>query len=130
MSTAPRADADFDDLARRLHADALRHIPWQTLARLRTASGGVSPAGRTAATARARTAGWGFAVAGAALFAVAVALRLGPATTDVGPRPLAVGQGAGQAAEDRYGSVLAALEEDPDFYLWLANTSVQPLAME
>jgi hypothetical protein len=130
MTTAPRAGADIDGLARRLHAEAVQRVPWQTLARLRAGPGGAVPARRTPATRHGRVAGWSLAMAGAGLFAVAVALRLGPGMNEVEPLPLAVDPGAGQGAEDGYGSVFTALEEDPDFYLWLANTSVQPLAME
>jgi hypothetical protein len=134
--TGHREDDRFDHAMRELHRESLAHLHPDTLRRLRAA--------RTAAgTAPPRRFGWPVAGATAALLVVAVALpalRLAtesapaergtstapPSAASTGPAtPPGVAPGA-----DDVPAMLAALEESPDFYLWLASNDLGPTALE
>jgi anti-sigma-K factor RskA len=122
-------DTELDDVARALHAEALAQLPSRTLAQLRTRRSRVRPA----AVRRTPALGWGLAATAAvAVLAVAFGLRMDPSAPDLpGDRHVAGLPGAAvEATEASYRQTYAALDEDPDFYLWLATTDVQPLAME
>jgi hypothetical protein len=128
-------DDRFDHAMRELHRESLAHLHPDTLRRLRAA--------RTAAgTAPARRFGWPVAGATAALLVLAVALpalRLAtesapaergtstapPSAASTGPVAPAAAPGA-----DDVPAMLAALEESPDFYLWLASNDLGPTALE
>ncbi|CAN5705510.1 hypothetical protein BH23PSE2_BH23PSE2_00130 [soil metagenome] len=122
-------DHGLDRVARALHAEALVQLPPRTLAQLRARHDRV----RRAPLRRAPTLGWGLAATAAVtVLAVAFGLRMDPATPELAPdRRLAALPGAGvDMSESNDRQTYAALDEDPDFYLWLATTDVQPLAME
>ena len=67
-----------------------------------------------------RHAGFAFA----AVFAVALGIDLMPATETPAPAPTP------QVAATTPATSNTILDEDPDFYAWLASTEVQQLAME
>ena len=114
----PAADDGFDRVARRHYARSLDAIPSQTLDRLRAAR-------REAAahTSPARGFGWILAGGCATVLAMAIALQL-----QLSPTPAPVQTAATNAAidaadlrSDEADSVIAALDENPDLYLWLAS---------
>lgn len=131
----------FDHAVRGLHRESLANLHPDTLRRLRTA--------RTAAAGtRARHFGWPLASAAATLFVLAVALPLLRPAPMLSP-PEVPGAQSSQATAHRRASatgpapvpaprtppddvpaMLAALEESPDFYLWLASNDVGPDALE
>ena len=119
---------DFDRQARALHARAVQQVPPRTLEQLRIRrTRGMSTA---AAPSRGpRVAGWSLAAACAAVFALAIGLRQpgieqAPAASD------AVLAAASDSAGNPAYEPFAALDEDPDLYLWLASQDALPLAME
>lgn len=111
-------DRGFDLIARRHYGEALEAIPPRTLARLRAA--------RHATAERASPArgiGWMLAGGCAAVFAMAIALQLQLNPTPA-PAQTAAANATIDAAElrsDEAGSAIAALDENPDLYLWLAS---------
>lgn len=111
------ATNDFDAAMRRLHADALAQVSAPTRARLRASR--MNAADATIRTRRG--VGWALASGCAAVFALAVGLQLrAPAPTVVMPPPIATATtGASDIAFD-VDTAFAALDENPDFYLWLA----------
>ncbi|MGY1459670.1 MULTISPECIES: hypothetical protein [unclassified Luteimonas] len=120
---------DFDHDMRALHARAVEQVPPRTLYALRIRR-------ENAAKAPARPgrhgAGWWVAAACAAVFALAIGLRQPgleplPATGDPVPTLAAVAEAVEAGS---YDAGFAALEEDPDLYLWLAAQDSQILAME
>lgn len=125
--TGHHSDERFDRAMRELHRGALAHLGTDTRRRLRDAR---SKAG---APSPARRFGWPIASACAALFAVAIAWPLrSPPPADPSQRPAATRTVAGMdhaspapppapAAAAEIPLALAALEESPDFYLWLAS---------
>lgn len=120
------ADAHVDRVARALHAEAVAHVPARTLRQLR------APRADTASARGVRGFGWMAAAACAAVFAVAIGLRQDPAasTSDQPAVIVATEAADGGQGNDAYADALASLDEDPGFYLWLASSDVQPLAME
>ena len=129
MNTRPRAtgtEADpaasrFDQVIRQHHANAVERISPRARAQLaqrRNAAlrGDVQP--RPAFGLR--HAGFAFA----AVFAVAVGIDLMPSTETPAPAPTP------QVAATTPATSNTILDEDPDFYAWLASTEVQQLAME
>lgn len=119
----------IDRRARALHAEALAQVPGRTLLQLQ---GRRTRAGQ--AVARPRTLAWGLGAAFAAMFAIAVGLRPGAQVTAPQTAGVAAADPAAAAGEagatDGLQDAFLALEEDPDFYLWLASADAQPLAME
>ena len=123
-------DEDFDRRMRSVHARALAEVPSRTLYELRVRRANAASAA-TAAPSR-RSGGWLLAGGLAAAFALAVGLR----QPDPGPQPagdagtpaLAATSDAAEAAA--WDDGLAALDEDPDLYLWLASQDSLILAME
>lgn len=120
-------DDGFDRAMRALHRDAVAHLSPPVRRRLAAAR-----QHRAARVSRSR-AGWPVAGALAAVLVLAVALplrtpdsALPPATvtrTD-GAAPLAPVDGPGDAPIEP--TALAALEESPEFYLWLASNAAGP----
>lgn len=116
-------DHDFDLEARRLHAQALQQLSPQVRGRLREAR----RASATVAPSRHR---FGWLLAGGAVAATAalvLALQLRPAAPEPAPAPaLAAAPGPAERASQRaeldreLDDMLAALDENPDLYLWLA----------
>lgn len=124
----PRHD-EFDRRMRALHAQAVEQVPSRTLYELQVRR--TNAAGPVPARSLVGRGGWWLAGGLAAVFALAVGLRQPglepPATTDAPPSLAAAGAAADTAAwEDG----LAALDEDPDLYLWLASQDSLILAME
>lgn len=115
-------DARFDAAMRARHADALAHVPvhlrWQLrpgAARMRTQA---APATRANWRGRVALAG---ALAGLCALAVGLGLRDAPA-------PAAPASAiASLAPQD---SPVATLDQDPDFYAWLASEDADLVAME
>lgn len=112
-------DRDFDRVARTHHAEALSTLSPQVRARLRGA--------RHAAHANApvrRGLGWVLAGGCAAVFAMAIALQLQrepPVTAaPVQTAAIAPATDRGDTGNPEVDSMIAALEENPDLYLWLA----------
>ena len=118
---ADPAAARFDQVIRQHHANAVERISPRARAQLaqrRNAAlrGDVQP--RPAFGLR--HAGFAFA----AVFAVAVGIDLMPSTETPTPAPTP------QVAATTSATSNTILDEDPDFYAWLASTEVQQLAME
>jgi hypothetical protein len=127
-------DDRFDRAMRELHRESLAHLRPDTLRRLRTARA-------AAAEAPARRIGWPLASAAAALFALAIALPLlrpPPASSPsdernaqpVVTRTASVATPTAAISSDDVPAMLAALEESPDFYLWLASNDAGPDVLE
>ena len=139
-AAASGADEAFDCAMRDLHAQSLSCVSPRIHARLRTARTAVAGAG----PAPARGLGWAMAGGLAAVFALAIGLQFnGPLTSTTPAARTAAVDSGGRAGNDSatndsaaYDSadsngVLATLDENPDFYLWLASTdAVAPAAWE
>ncbi|GGK00472.1 hypothetical protein GCM10011394_07160 [Luteimonas terricola] len=113
---------------RALHAQAVEQVPSRTLYALRVRR---ENAAKTPARPLHRAAGWWLAAACAAVFALAIGLRqpgLEPAPAGESVPTLAAATEAVEAAT--YDEGFAALDEDPDLFLWLAAQDSQILAME
>lgn len=116
---------EFDSIARGLHDEAVAQLPWRVREQLRRAR--LQP--QLTSRAYRPVPGWMLATACAAVLAVTVGIAIAPRA----PAPASETPLAGKSTNNNdspYGDALATLDEDPDFYLWLATTSVQPLAME
>ncbi|HST45845.1 MAG TPA: hypothetical protein VLK29_11550 [Luteimonas sp.] len=118
---------DVDARARALHGRAVHQVPVRTLRALRARRNAMAPA----AWSPSRLA-WPMAGAFAALAAVAVVLLQAGGSV---PAPAGVAHRVAMVAApvpdgDADGDAYAALDEDPDLYLWLASQDAQPLAME
>lgn len=116
-------DARFDMAMRALHAQAVDRISPQVRQRLRTA--------RTPPVRAPRALGWGLASGCAALFGLVVALQF-RMPHDATPEPgVAAPVAVASTAPPDVPVALAALEQNPDFYLWLAsNESALPTSLE
>jgi len=120
----------FDAALRQLHADAIANVSARTQAqvhqRRRAALSGQSAgAARTgAARTPARRFGWPVAASFAAVLALAVGVQMrhDGATSSSVPALAVVDDG------DIEG--IATLDENPDFYLWLASNDAVALASE
>ena len=121
---------DFDRRIRALHAQAVEQLPARTLYELRVRRANAASAA-TPARSSGRAGGWWLAAGLAAVFALAVGLRQpgldGVPASDPVPS-LAMASAAADAAA--WDDGLAALDEDPDLYLWLASQDSLILAME
>lgn len=130
--TGHRSNDRFDLAMRELHRDALAHLGADTRRRLRDARSAATP------PARERRFGWPLASACAALFALAIAWPLRsppPAAADRAPAPTASRPGPAAPAATapvptEIPVAIAALEESPDFYLWLASNDATPDLLE
>ena len=117
------SDHDFDQAARRHYAESVATLSPQTAARLRAAR-------HTALTTAPMRRGLNWVLAGscAAVFAIAIALQLQreppaaalPVQTAATPVLDAVDAGRSNPDDAEIDSLLAALDESPDLYLWLA----------
>ncbi|MEN1957066.1 hypothetical protein [Luteimonas changyuni] len=123
----PRHD-DFDRRMRALHAHAVEQVPSRTTyqLRIRREAAARAPAAR-------RRSGWWLAATATAttVFALAIGLRQPDPSSLPGGGDipaLATATEAVQAAD--YDESFAALDEDPDLYLWLAAQDSLILAME
>jgi hypothetical protein len=118
-------EEQFDRAMRALHARAIEQVPSRMLHELH-----VRRANAAKAPARG-TGGWWLAAASAAVFALALGLRQ-PAPAPAPGGDALPSLAAATVAVDvaAYDDGLAALDEDPDLYLWLAAQDSQILAME
>ena len=119
---------DFDRSMRAVHARAVARMPARTLHALSVRRANAASAPPRPAS---RAGGWWLAAGFAAMFALAGGLRqpehpsvpAGAALPSLAEATVAVEAAA-------YDESLAALEEDPDLYLWLASQDSLILAME
>lgn len=124
MNTPDPRDARFDQALRAVHADAVAHVSAATLAQLhRRRHAAVSEA-----PARAFR-GWPLAAGLASLLVVAVGLGFALRPGD-GPAPAPTAVTAADAGGDGLEEVITDLDENPDFYVWLASGDADLLAME
>lgn len=124
------AHHEFDRRARKVHARAVDALPPRLLYALqaRRANAASRPA------PRAHAGGWWLAGAAAAVFALAIGLRQpGPGTApalDPAAPTLAAAPALAPPEPAVYDDGLAALDEDPELYLWLGAQDSHMLAME
>lgn len=118
-----RHDDEFDRAMRALHRDAVAHVSPQVRHRLRSARGQAE-----AGSSRARL-GWPIASALAAALVLAIALPLRSPDTQP-PAPVARADDAPLPAASIDAPIepaaLVALDEPPEFYLWLASNDAGP----
>ncbi|HEU4774100.1 MAG TPA: hypothetical protein VFS82_06220 [Lysobacter sp.] len=120
-------NASFDQAARARYASALEHLSPAVRVRLQQAR---QTASQTAPKPDRRPVAWAW-VGSAAVLSLIVGLQLRHAPAGHQPAaPLTVRSMDNQPApaiDDEVAGMLAALDENPDFYLWLAaNDSALP----
>ena len=113
---------EFDRDMRQLHADAVSQVSPQTLARLRAARHAAQ-----AAPKRGHAWRWVAATTFSAVLAVALGVQFLPRSGTV---PAAQPMATTVDNDNVYSDSLAALDESPDLYMWLASSEAEPLAME
>ena len=122
-STGIEQDNDsFDRDMRQLHAAAVAQVSPQALARLRAARHAAQTAPK-----RGHAWRWVTATAFSAVLAVALGMQFLPHSGSV---PATQPMVATVDNDDGYDDSLAALDESPDLYMWLASSEAEPLAME
>lgn len=129
MKSPIPVDPEFDHAMRALQHAATHSLSTTTLARLRTARH--SPAQSRFPGRLGSRWPWLAASLASLVLLVAVGVRPGPQRgTEPAPAPARLAA-AGYVDEfdTAYPSALAALDEDPDLYVWLASES-QPLTLE
>lgn len=118
-------DLEFDRRARTLHAQALAaqspRVRMQLHHRLQAVLAGTGTSGATRRPHPAQRWSW----ATAAVLALALAFGAPWRNVHEPAVPATVAQAADTGATG-----LATLEQDPDFYLWLASSDAVALAME
>ena len=115
-----------DRAVRALHAAAVAHVSAATMAQLHRRR---HAALATPGTRASRVRGWPLAAGLASLAVVALGLGFGLRSTGdaIPAQPvLATAAGDGDTLED----AITGLDENPDFYLWLASRDADLLAME
>jgi len=125
MNTPDPGDTRFDQALRAVHDDAVGHVSAATLAQLHRRR----HAALSAAPARAAR-GWPLAATGfASLLVVAVGLgfALRPGES---PAPAQTAVASTAVDGDGLEEVINDLDENPDFYVWLASGDADLLAME
>ncbi|HET6783830.1 MAG TPA: hypothetical protein VFH12_08345 [Pseudoxanthomonas sp.] len=115
-------DNTFDRDMRQLHAAAISQVSPQTLARLRATRHAAQTAPK-----RGHAWRWVAATAFSAVLAVALGVQFLPRSGTV---PAAQPMVATVGDDEGYGDSVAALDESPDLYMWLASSEAEPLAME
>jgi len=128
MTTAHDHDQDFDRQMRQLHAAAVEQVSPPVRSRLRSARHGI-----TAGQADGRKPmGWSWLAAslGSAVLAIAIGVQWLPGSNRASEDGAMLAAVSLSAEQDAYAASLAALEESPEFFLWLASTEAQPFAME
>ncbi|MDH5833162.1 hypothetical protein [Luteimonas kalidii] len=124
MTPEDRGHARFDQAMRAAHADAVAHVSAATLAQLHRRRHAALEA------APARSARWRLpAAAFASLLVVAAGLGIGLRPFDDPSAPQAAPPVASTTGPGIEG-VLDDLDQDPDFYVWLASGDADLLAME
>ena len=125
MNTPDQGPDSFDQAARAAHADALAHVSAATMAQLHRR--------RHAALASTKARGWRWplpAAAFASLLVVAVGLGFGLRMADEAPPAPTEPALAATAADPGIETVLDDLDQNPDFYVWLASGDADLIAME
>jgi len=113
----------FDDSLRQRHAEAVARLSALTQAQLRNRLAASAAAPRH--VVRHRLA-WAAATASAALFALVIGLQLRPQPMPAtSPATVVVDDSRADAS-----TAYAALDENPDLYLWLASNDAVALASE
>jgi len=114
-------DQAFDCATRELHAHALTQVSPHVRARLRAARVGAS----AAAGVSMHRFGWMLATGFAAVFALAIGVQwrsAAPAPTDMAASVADIdGADTNDAEAGNADGATATLDENPDFYLWLAS---------
>jgi hypothetical protein len=114
-------DDRFDNAMRDLHAQAVSQVSSATRARLRVAR---HAAARPSAEREPRRGfNWVLGSGLAAVFAIAIGLQLRPAQTPTPATsaPSAIASVAPTPTSFDADTAIAALDENPDLYLWLAS---------
>ncbi len=124
------SDDRFDQAMRELHAQAVSQVSSPTRARLRVArQAAARPAAARPGVERGRGGfNWVLGSGLAAVFAVAIGLQLRPAQAPVASAPT-VASTTSPIAYDA-DTAVAALDENPDLYLWLASNDDAVPALE
>lgn len=115
----PAADDDqrFDQAMRALHARAVEQVTPQTRARLRA----IRNEAAAAPVRRAGVLGWALASGGVAAFALVLGLQFVGGNGGAPAAPETVASVAPADAGYDPDTAVAALDENPDLYLWLAS---------
>lgn len=125
MNTPDPGDVRFDQAMRRVHADAVDHVSAATMAQLHRRR----HAALSQAPARS-SRGWPLAAAGlASLLVVAVGLDFALRPGEV-PAPTQAAVASVDIDGDGLEEAITDLDENPDFYVWLASGDAELLAME
>lgn len=115
-------DAAFDAALLARHAVSLERLSPRVQAQLAQRRNAALRGG----DARGRRHGVRYAAAGfAALCALAIGLQFG-----IAPRPTAPTAASGVASTPSAATDATMLDEDPEFYAWLASSDAQQVAME
>jgi len=125
-------DDRFDHAMRELHAQAVSQVSSATRARLRGARQAAARPGEQRETRRGFN--WVLGSGLAAVFAVAIGLQLRPAQTSLptnatAPAIARADTPASPTAFDA-DTAVAALDENPDLYLWLASNGDAVASLE
>lgn len=122
-------DARFDATMRQRHAAAIAQPSARTRAQLQLRLRAVATGQPERATGLRKRHGWPLAAAFAAVLAIAVDLQLQlQSTQQSAPQPVAPPVADSAITDDDTFDTM--LDESPDFYLWLASTDADSLAME
>jgi hypothetical protein len=122
-----REQRAFDEALRQRHGEAVARVSERTQAQLqqrRRAALSASASGRPR-TAMRRFA-WPVATSFAAIFALAVGMQLRQDSVTQASMPIATIADD----DDDVGASFAALDENPDLYLWLASSDAVAFASE
>ena len=122
MTSAIDKQTTFDQDMQRLHAASVSQLSPHTLARLRAARHGLAEA----TPQRGHPWRWLAASVFSAVLAVAIGVQFLPQSQNA-PTAQPV---AATTDNDTYVGGTAALDENPDLYLWLASQDAATLAME
>lgn len=119
-------DDRFDAAMRDLHAQAVSQVSAATMAGLhRRRHAALHEAGPR------RVPRWALATAFASVCALAIGLGSGLLRDDgMPPAPAGVAAASASVSVDDIDDAFASLDENPDFYLWLASSDATLLAME
>jgi len=125
-------DDRFDNAMRELHAQAVSQVSSATRARLRVARHAAARPDEQRESRRGFN--WVLGSGLAAVFAIAIGLQLRPAQTPVPATsaPAAIASAVTPATPTAFDAdtAVAALDENPDLYLWLASNGDAVASLE